>query len=132
MTFLFPFPSHSHRTIPIPIPTHSHSNCIPIPIRTILIPILVPISSPKLLPFPMGIPWEYNGNGNSHSNAHIPGRRARPSRRYLDGKIVQWAKPKTSRLSSVGLKREIWKRKSSAFAAYEREKSALCRCSFVR
>ena len=34
---------------------------IPIPIRTV--PILIPISSPKLLPFP----WKSYGNGNSHS-----------------------------------------------------------------
>ena len=31
---------------------------IPIPIRTIPIPISIPISSPKLLPFP----WESHGN----------------------------------------------------------------------
>ena len=33
--------------------------------------ITIPISSPKLLPFPMGIPWEFHGNGNSHSHAHL-------------------------------------------------------------
>jgi len=36
---------------------------VPTPIRTIPIP----ISSPKLLPFP----WESHGNGNSHSHAHL-------------------------------------------------------------